>query len=202
MSDPEPSQWQIALTVMRNAREVQRRADSDGLRYVGLLAAFLLIRESATSSLTFLGLEINDTKLIQFALVPAAAFFAIRYSKAQVLSGELAQFLRCHFEKNLPDVPPLARPPDWDIARDITHRVPPLGRLVPVGMEVAMYAVVIVGAIVNLLDATETNRLWAWLTSAATAALLATTLPVRREWKMSVIGRGQMAETESRGEVA
>src|SRR5215208_5811666 len=28
MSDPEPSQWQITLTVMENIREVQRRADS------------------------------------------------------------------------------------------------------------------------------------------------------------------------------
>jgi hypothetical protein len=197
MSDPEPSQWQIALTVMHNAREVQRRADSDGLRYVGLLVAFLLIRESATSSLTFLGLEINDTKLIQFALVPAAAFFAIRYSKAQVLSGEFARFLRRHLENHLPGVPSLTCPPDWDLVRDITHRAPPLGRLLPVGLEVSMYAVVAAGAIVNLLDATDDNRIWAWLTTAATVVLLATTLPVMREWRMSVIGRGQLGGTES-----
>jgi hypothetical protein len=93
MSDPEPSKWQIALTLMGNVREVQRRAESDSLRYIGLVAAFLVIRGSGTSSLSILGLQVNDTKLIQFALVPAAAFFAIRYAKAQVLTASLAQFL-------------------------------------------------------------------------------------------------------------
>ena len=93
MSDSESSQWQIALTVMENVREVQRRAESDSLRYVGLVAAFLAIRGSATSSLSILGLQINDIQLIQFALVPAAAFFAIRYAKAQVHTASLAEFL-------------------------------------------------------------------------------------------------------------
>jgi hypothetical protein len=99
MSDAESSQWQIALTVMENVREVQRRAESDGLRYVGIVGAFLAIRGSATPSLSILGLEINDTKLIQFALVPAAAFFAIRYAKAQVLTVSLGNFLTSHLAK-------------------------------------------------------------------------------------------------------
>ena len=94
MSDPEPSQWQITLTIMENIREVQRRADSDSLRYIGVVAAFLVIRGARASSLSILGLQINDTRLIQFALVPAAAFFAIRYAKAQVLTQSLAQVLR------------------------------------------------------------------------------------------------------------
>jgi hypothetical protein len=55
MSDPEPSQWQIAVTIMENVREVQRRADSDGLRYMGLVAAFLVIRGAGHPHYLFLG---------------------------------------------------------------------------------------------------------------------------------------------------
>jgi hypothetical protein len=189
MSDPEPSQWQIAVTVMENVREVQRRADSDGLRYIGLVAAYLVIRGAGASSLSILGLQVHDTKLIQFALVPAAAFFAIRYTKAQVLTASLAQFLGSHLAEKLPGVSPMTCPPDWDIIRDITHRVRPTRRLLPAGVEVAMYILVAAGAVVNLLDSTDRNRTWALLATAATALLLMTTLPVMREWKTSVIGR-------------
>jgi hypothetical protein len=189
MSDPEPSQWQIAVTVMENVREVQRRADSDGLRYIGLVAAYLVIRGAGASSLSILGLQVHDTKLIQFALVPAAAFFAIRYTKAQVLTASLAQFLGSHLAGKLPGVSPMTCPPDWDIIRDITHRVRPTRRLLPAGVEVAMYILVAAGAVVNLLDSTDRNRTWALLATAATALLLMTTLPVMREWKTSVIGR-------------
>ena len=133
MSDPESSQWQIALTVMENARDVQRRAESDSLRYVTLVAAFLAIRESATSSLSILGLQISDTTLIQFALVPAAAFFAIRYAKAQVLTASLAQFLASHLDK-MPGASLMICPPDWDIVRDITHRFGWVRRLLPGGL--------------------------------------------------------------------
>jgi hypothetical protein len=80
-------------------------------------------------------------------------------------------------------------PPDWDIIRDITHRVRPTRRLLPAGVEVAMYILVAAGAVVNLLDSTDRNRTWALLATAATALLLMTTLPVMREWKTSVIGR-------------
>lgn len=80
-------------------------------------------------------------------------------------------------------------PPDWDIFRDITHRVSHARRLLPAGIEVAMYFVVAAGAVVNLLDSTDRNRTWAWLATAATALLLVTTLPVMREWRTSVIGR-------------
>jgi hypothetical protein len=55
MSDSEPSQWQIALAVMENIREVQRRADSDSLRYIGLVAAFLVIRGQGRPPSLFLG---------------------------------------------------------------------------------------------------------------------------------------------------
>src|SRR4030095_14174578 len=133
MSDPEPSQWQIAVTVMENVRECQRRADSDGLRYIGLVAAYLVIRGAGASSLSILGLQVHDTKLIQFALVPAAAFFAIRDTKAQVLTASLAQFLGSHLAEKLPGVSPMTCPPDWDIIRDITHRVRPTRRLLPAG---------------------------------------------------------------------
>lgn len=111
----------MTVTVMENIWEVQRRADSDSLRYIGLVAAFLVIRGAGASSLSILGLQIHDTKLIQFALVLAAAFFVIRYAKAQVLTESFAQFLRRQLEK-LPDVSPMIGPPDWDIIRDITHR--------------------------------------------------------------------------------
>src|SRR5215204_1863943 len=198
MSDPESSQWQIALTVMENVREVQRRAESDSLRYVGLVAAFLAIRGSATSSLSILGLQIHDTKLIQFTLVPAAAFFAIRYAKAQVLTVSLAQFLTSYLAKHLPGVPPMIRPPDWDIVRDISHRVGWVGRLLPGGLELVMYALVVAGTVVNLFDSTDTNRSWALLATAATALLFATTLPAMSAWKTSVIGRDIKANTEEK----
>lgn len=188
MSDPESSQWQIALTIMDNVREVQRRAESDSLRYVGLVAAFLAIRGSATSSLSILGLHIDDTKLIQFALVPAAAFFAIRYAKAQVLTASLAQVLTSHLA-TLPVAPPMTCPPDWDIIRDISHRFGWVRRLLPGGLELVMYALVAVGTVVNLLDSTSTNRSWALLAAAATALLFATTLPAMSAWKTAVIGR-------------
>jgi hypothetical protein len=188
MSDAESSQWQIALTVMENVREVQRRAESDGLRYVGIVAAFLAIRGSATPSLSILGLEINDTKLIQFALVPAAAFFAIRYAKAQVLTVSLGSFLTSHLAK-LPGVPTMVSPPDWDILRDITHRFGWVRRLLPGGLELVMYALVVAGTVVNLLDSTDTNRSWTLLATAATALLFATTLPTMSVWKTAIIGR-------------
>jgi len=188
MSDPESSQWQIALTVMENARDVQRRAESDSLRYVTLVAAFLAIRESATSSLSILGLQISDTTLIQFALVPAAAFFAIRYAKAQVLTASLAQFLASHLDK-MPGASLMICPPDWDIVRDITHRFGWVRRLLPGGLELVMYALVVAGTVVNLLDSTDINRIWALLATAATALLFATTLPVMSAWKTALIGR-------------
>jgi hypothetical protein len=194
MSDPEPSQWQITVTVMENIREVQRRADSDGLRYIGLVAAFLVIRGAGASSLSILGLQIHDTKLIQFALVPAAAFFAIRWAKAQDLAESFAQLLRRQLEK-LPDVSPMIGPPDWDIIRDIAHRahhahrVDRVRRLLSGGLELTMYMLVVAGAVINLLDSTDRNRTWALLATGATALLLATTLPVMREWKASVIVR-------------
>jgi len=162
---------------MENARDVQRRAESDSLRYVTLVAAFLAIRESATSSLSILGLQISDTTLIQFALVPAAAFFAIRYAKAQVLTASLAQFLASHLDK-MPGASLMICPPDWDIVRDITHRFGWVRRLLPGGLELVMYALVVAGTVVNLLDSTDINRIWALLATAATALLFATTLPV------------------------
>jgi hypothetical protein len=188
MSDPEPSQWQITLTIMENIREVQRRADSDGLRYIGAVAAFLVIRGSGASSLSILGLHINDTRLIQFALVPAAAFFAIRYSKAQILTQSLAQCLRKQLEK-LPGVSHMICPPDWDIIRDVAHRIGRGDRLLSGGLELAMYTLIVMGAVINLLDSTVGNRIWAVLATGATALLLVTTLPVMREWKTSVIIR-------------
>jgi hypothetical protein len=198
MSDPESSQWQIALTVMENVREVQRRAESDSLRYVGLVAAFLAIRGSATSSLSILGLQINDIQLIQFALVPAAAFFAIRYAKAQVLTASLSEFLGSHFAKQLQGVSPMICPPDWDIIRDMAHRFDWVHRLLPGGLELVMYALVVAGTVVNLFDSTDTNRSWALLATAATALLFATTLPAMSVWKASVIGRDIKVKTEGK----
>jgi hypothetical protein len=139
--------------------------------------------------MSILGLQINDTKLIQFALVPVAAFFAIRYAKAQVLTASLAQFLGSHLADRLPSVSRMVCPPDWDMVRDITHRVGRAGRLLPVGLELAMYALVVAGTVANLLDSTGRNRSWALLATAATVLLFATTLPAMREWKTSVIGR-------------
>ena len=188
MSDPESSQWQIALTVMENARDVQRRAESDSLRYVTLVAAFLAIRESATSSLSILGLQISDTTLIQFALVPAAAFFAIRYAKAQVLTASLAQFLAFHLDK-MPGASLMICHPDLDIVRDIAHRFGWVRRFLPGGLELVMYALVVAGTVVNLLDSTDMNRIWALLATAATALLFATTIPVMSAWKTALIGR-------------
>jgi hypothetical protein len=189
MSDSEPSHWQTALAVMENIREVQRRADSDSLRYIGLVAAFLVIRSSGASSLSILGLHINDTKLIQFALVPIAAFFAIRYARAQVLTASFSQFLRSHFTDSLPGVSPMICPPDWDMVRDMTRRVGRVGRLLPGGLELVMYALVVIGIVVNLNDATDLNRGWALLATSSTILLFVATLPAMREWKTAVIGR-------------
>jgi hypothetical protein len=139
--------------------------------------------------LSILGLQIHDTKLIQFALVPASAFFAVRYSKAQVLTESFAQFLRSQLAEKLPGVSPMICPPDWDIIRDISHRVGRVGRLLSGGLELTMYTLVVAGAVINLLDSTDRNRTWALLATGATALLLATTLPVMREWRASVIVR-------------
>jgi hypothetical protein len=155
---------------------------------MGVVAAFLVIRGARASSLSVLGLQINDTKLIQFALVPAAAFFAIRYAKAQILTQSLVQFLGRQLKK-LPGVSPMICPPDWDIIRDIAHRVGRGERLLSGGLELAMYTLVVAGAIINLLDSTDRNRTWALLATGATALLLATTLPVMREWKTAVVVR-------------
>jgi|Tabmets5t2r1_1033131.scaffolds.fasta_scaffold28361_2 hypothetical protein len=189
MSDSEPSQWQIALAVMENIREVQRRADSDSLRYIGLVAAFLVIRGSGASSFSILGLHVNDTRLIQFALVPVAAFFAIRYARAQVLTASLSQFLRSHIATHLPSVSPMTCPPDWDMLRDMTRRVGRIGRLLPGGLELGMYVLVVVGIVVNLNDATDLNKSWALVATSSTILLFAATLPAMREWKTAVMGR-------------
>jgi hypothetical protein len=189
MSDSEPSQWQIALAVMENIREVQRRADSDSLRYIGLVAAFLVIRGSGASSFSILGLHVNDTKLIQFALVPIAAFFAIRYARAQVLTASLSQFLRSHLANHLPSVSPMTCPPDWDMVRDMTRRVGRVGRLLPGGLELVMYAFVVAGIVVNLNDATDLNKSWALVATSSTILLFMATLPAMREWKTAVMGR-------------
>jgi hypothetical protein len=189
MSDSEPRQWQIALAVMENIREVQRRADSDSLRYIGLVAAFLVIRGSGASSFSILGLHVDDTKLIQFALVPIAAFFAIRYARAQVLTASLSQFLRSHLANHLPGVSPMTCPPDWDMLRDMTRRVGRIGRLLPGGLELGMYALVAVGIFVNLDDATDLNKSWALVATSSTILLFLATLPAMREWKTAVMGR-------------
>lgn len=189
MSDSEPSQWQIAVAVMENIREVQRRADSDSLRYIGLVAGFLVIRGSGASSFSILGLHINDTKLIQFALVPIAAFFAIRYARAQVLTASLSQFLRSHLADHLPSVSPMTCPPDWDMVRDMTRRVGRAGRFLPGGLELVMYAFVVVGIVVNLNDATDLNKSWALVATSSTILLFIATLPAMREWKTAVMGR-------------
>ena len=189
MSSSEPSQWQIALSVMENVREVQRRAESDSLRYIGLLAAFLAIRGSVTSSLSIFGLQIDDTQPIQFAIVPTAAFVAIRYGKAQVLTAALAEFLRLQFADQLPGVPRLVCPPDWDIVRDIHRRVGRIGRLLPAGAALTMHALVVAGCVINLLDSTSQNRGWALCSISATAVIIASGLLAMSEWRTSVIGR-------------
>jgi hypothetical protein len=51
----------------------------------------------------------------------------------------------------LPGVPTMVSPPDWDILRDITHRFGWVRRLLPGGLELVMYALVVAGTVVNLL---------------------------------------------------
>jgi hypothetical protein len=80
-------------------------------------------------------------------------------------------------------------PPDWDMVRDMTRRVGRVGRFLPGGLELVMYALVVVGIVVNLNDATDLNKSWALVATSSTILLFIATLPAMREWKTAVMGR-------------
>lgn len=188
MLDREPSQWQVARAVMQNIREAQGRAEGDSLRFIALIAAFLVIRGSAASTLSVAGLQIDDLRIIQFAIVPLGAFLALRYARAQALTASLAKLLGTHLGDHLPAVPKLVCPPDWDILRNVAERVRPARRLLTFAAWSTMYGLVVTGVVINSIDATSANSGWAILSAVVTIIVLALTPVTLATGDKAVIG--------------
>lgn len=188
MSDSEPSHWQVAQALMANIRELQRRAETDSIRFGLLAAGFLVVRGSAASSLSILGLQIDDLTLVQFAIVPLAAFLALRFLKAQVLTASCGSILGHHMARHLETVPTLVCPADWDLVRDMTHRSPRRLHSLSFVVSMAMFAAVVAALAVNAVDATAGNWVAALISMLATDVLIFTAALAFPSWPTSVIG--------------
>lgn len=187
MSGDEPTKWQIVTAVIDNIRTVQHRAEVDSIRLIAVVVGFLVVRSSGASRLSIAGLEVNDLKVIQFTLVPIAAFLVLRYAKARVLTVSLASFLDSYLAKNFPSVPELVGPIDWDFMRDMSHlRV---GRPLQFFVMIVMYGIVLAGVMVNSFDTTDTNIWWALLCGTATILIVLATFFIRPAWRTAVIQR-------------
>lgn len=187
MSADEPTKWQIATAVMDNICAAQHRAEVDSIRFIVIVAGFLVVRGSDVSKLSIVGLEIDDLKVIQFMLVPIAALLVLRYVRTQAVTASLASFLNSYLTKHFPDVPELVCPVDWDLMRDMNHLR--IGRPLRSLVVVVMYGFVLAGTIVNSIDATAANIWWAILCGTTTILIILATFFMRLAWSTAVIQR-------------
>lgn len=185
----EPSPWQVAEALILNLRDIIRRAETDSLLFVGIIFGFLITRSSAASSLSVIGLQITNLRVVQFALPPLAAFLALRYAKAQSLSVSIGMRLRSLLDDDLPSVPIAVSPPDWDIARDVAVRVPSVSKFFAMGTSVTMFGLTIAGAVVNLVDAKDSSISWAVVTGLVTALIILIMFLSKSVWPGAVIAR-------------
>lgn len=188
-SEQQPSAWQVAEAIIANIREIQRRAESDSLFFVATIAGFLVVRGSGASSLSVVGLQITDLKLIQFSFVPIATFLALRYAKAEILTNSLATELRSLLEDHSPRITESVSPPDWDITRDIAVRVRSFHRFFPLGTSVAMSGFISAGVVINIIDTTAHNVSWEILSGLATALLVVLAVVTKPVWSTAVVAR-------------
>jgi len=185
----EPSSWQVAEALISNIRDITRRAEADSLLFVATIIGFLVVRGTGASSLSVIGLQITNFQTVQFALAPLAAFLALRYAKAERLSASIGMQLRNLLHDNLPSVPIVVSPPDWNIVRDVAVRMRSVSSFFPIGISAAMFGFVAAGVVVNLLDAKGPNIPWAvtsGLISALIIFIMFLTMPV---WSGAVVAR-------------
>ena len=185
----EPSSWQVAEALILNLRDIIRRAETDSLLFVGIILGFLITRSSAASSLSVIGLQITNLRVVQFALPPLAAFLALRYAKAQRLSVSIGMRLRSLLDDDLPSVPIAVSPPDWDIVRDVAVRVPSVSKFFAMGTSATMFGLAIAGAVVNLVDAMDSSISWAVITGLVTALIILIMFLSKSVWSGAVIAR-------------
>ena len=185
MADAGPGAWEVATALMDNLREAQRRAAGDVLRFAVVGAVFAVVRGSAASSVTFAGFTIANPRIVEFAVVPYAAFLATRFMKAQLLTDSIEASLKRHLGHTGLGVPAEVLPMDWGLSR---NRSAATG----IGLELSrsvtpavMLGAVAVGLAFSWYDTSDADSIWCALSTAATVVLLAATLIGRQEWKRS-----------------
>lgn len=185
----EPSSWQVAEALISNIRDVTRRAETDSLLFMAIIIGFIVVRSSAASSLSIIGLQVTNLHVVQFSLPPAAAFLALRYAKAQRLTVSIGMQLRSLLDHDLPSVPIAVCPPDWDVVRDVAVRMPSVSKLLSAGTSVVMFGLVVAGAVVNLVDAQGSNIPWATISGLVTALVVSMMFLSKSVWSVAVIAR-------------
>jgi hypothetical protein len=187
--DDAPNSWQVAESLNANIRDVTRRAETDSLFFVAIIVGFLIVRDSAASSLSIIGLQITNLRIVQFVLPPLAAFVSLRYAKAESLSASIGMQLRRLLDADLPSVPIAVSPPDWDIVRDVAVRLRSVSNFFPIGTSMVMFALVAAGTVVNFFDARGSSIPWVVISSLITTLIILIMLPSKPAWPDAVIAR-------------
>lgn len=180
--------WDVAKSIIENIREVQRRAERDSLRFIGLSAAFVFLRLSAASEVSVLGLRIEDLLLLRIALLPVAAYVMFLYAKSQALTREYAMGLNRHAIEYLPSLPDHVRPPDWDILRDIGSSLPRVRRGIPSLALLAMGSLLIGALVANLADSSSSHLAFAIASASLTILLIIAAFAAETLSKASMVG--------------
>lgn len=188
MTSTRPDVWDVANALMANVREAQNRAESDTLRFVVVAVAFLIVRASAASAITFGGFTIANPRVVQFALVPYAAFLAIRYTKATRLVDRIVDRLSVVLEDISPPLPLEAFPVDWDNVRNGSN-------VTRVSLERArwffpavMGVAVLIGLGLSWYDASESDYIWIILATLATLGVVLAIATFHKAWSKSFLG--------------
>jgi hypothetical protein len=187
----ESDAWNVAVAIMENVREAQKRAERDSLRFIGLAVAFVFLKVSAASELTFAGLKLQDLELVRIALLPVAAYEMAYWVKAETLTRVYAAALTDHLDDRFAagDPPPHVRPPDWDLLQDIHHVLPRLGKSVFVAATAGlMFALLLAAVVSNLVDAADSHLFWAILSTAVTVIFVAAAIYLAFPAHVSLVG--------------
>jgi hypothetical protein len=143
-----------------------------------------------TSTISFAGNTIADPMIVQFALVPYAAFLATRFAKSQIMTTAVLNRLEETVDNRDLGVPLEIFPMNWDIVRDWERKAGLRGNRRPFAytVPVVMAALILVALIVNLADANTENIKWALLSTVATLAMGIATVLGAKSWHVSFLG--------------
>ena len=187
----ESDAWSVAVAIIDNVREGQKRAERDSLRFIGLVIVFIFLKVSAASELTFAGLKLEDLELVRIALLPVAAYEMVYWVKAEtvtrVYAGALTRHLDIRFGRE--GIPAHVKPPDWDLLQDLHHALKKPGKSgLVLATAIAMSALLLVAAISNLVDAADSHVLWALLSTVITVMFMAAAIYLVFPRHVSLVG--------------